>query len=288
MILALWQSVRPSQWVKNVVVFAGLVFSQSYGQFNKVLQSLEAFAVFCALASAVYLFNDIRDRDNDRAHPHKRHRPIAAGRLSIPVAVIAALVLAVAGIWGARTIAQPFFITALLYVGLNVAYSMFLKHVAIIDVMIVALGFVLRAIGGAEAIDVAISPWLIVCTTFLALFLGLGKRRRELVELADQAAEHRKVLSRYSPHLLDQFIGITTASTIVCYALYTLSPATQAKFGTDQLIWTLPFVLFGVFRYLYLIHGEDGGGNPTSTLLGDSPLLINSILWLGAIVWIIS
>jgi 4-hydroxybenzoate polyprenyltransferase len=285
---ALLRAMRVSQWVKNVVVFAGLVFSQSYGNAHEIMISLAAFAVFCALSSAVYLFNDIRDRESDRHHPHKKTRPIASGTLSVGAALTAALVLGAGGLVGAWAIRPPFFVVTLFYVGLNAAYSVVLKRVAIIDVMIVAMGFVLRAIGGAEAIDVAISAWLIVCTTFLALFLGLGKRRWELVALGDQAAGHRAVLARYSPHLLDQFIGVTTASTIVSYALYTLAPETQAKFGTIGLIWTLPFVLFGVFRYLYLIHSEEVGGNPTAALLNDPPLLVNSVLWLAAVVWIIS
>jgi len=288
MIVAILEAMRPTQWVKNVVVFAGLIFSQSYGDPWSVKQAIAAYAVFCVLSSAVYLFNDIRDRENDRNHPQKRNRPIAAGRLPVAVAMTVSVILVLAGFTGAWVIRTPFFVIACTYVAFNVAYSTVLKRVAILDVMIVALGFVLRAIGGAEAIDVAISPWLIVCTTFLALFLGLGKRRWELMALGGQALAHRSALARYSPHLLDQFIGVTTASTVVCYALYTLSPETQAKFGSVDLIWTLPFVLFGVFRYLYLIHGESSGGNPTSALLNDAPLLINSLLWLAAVIWIIS
>ncbi|HUU46945.1 MAG TPA: decaprenyl-phosphate phosphoribosyltransferase [Acidobacteriota bacterium] len=288
MLPSLLRSIRPTQWVKNFVVFAGLVFSQRFVYVDDVLHSLGAFAVFCALASAVYLFNDIRDRENDRTHPVKRERPIASGALPVGTASTAAVILAVVGLVGAWRLGTLFLAAAGVYLVLNLAYSAFLKRVAIVDVMIIALGFVLRAAAGAAAIDVVISPWLIVCTTLLALFLGLGKRRGELLALKEDAADHRAALARYSPYLLDQFIAVTTASTVVAYALYTLSAETQAKFGTDQLIWTLPFVLFGVFRYLYLIHGEGKGGNPTAAFLTDPPLLIDVLLWLAAVLVIIS
>jgi 4-hydroxybenzoate polyprenyltransferase len=288
MIPSLWRSIRPTQWVKNLVVFAGLVFSQRYGHVDDVLRSIAAFAVFCALASAVYLFNDIRDRENDRAHPQKKTRPIAAGDLPIGVASGAAVILALAGLAGAWWLGTEFLLTAAAYLVLNLAYSAFLKRVAIVDVMIIALGFVIRAVAGAAAIDVAISSWLIVCTTFLALFLGLGKRRGELLMLGDEAANHRAAMARYSALLLDQFIAVTAAATVLAYALYTLSPETVAKFETNQLIWTLPIVLFGVFRYLYLIHGEGKGGSPTTAFLTDSPLLIAVLLWLATVLLIIS
>ncbi|MEW5701343.1 MAG: decaprenyl-phosphate phosphoribosyltransferase [Candidatus Zixiibacteriota bacterium] len=288
MITALWKSFRPTQWVKNLIVFAGLIFSRHFDRGDDVLRSLAAFAVFCALASAVYLFNDVRDRDNDRLHPQKRLRPIAAGTLPVSMALIVACCLAVVGLIGAWRLGIPFLVAVVIYLLLNTAYSVALKRVPIIDVMIVALGFVVRAVAGAEAIGVAISPWLIVCTLLLALFLGFGKRRWELVALGDDALSHRAALAGYSPHLLDQLIAVTTASTVVAYALYTLSADTQAKFGTGQLIWTLPFVLFGVFRYLYLIHGEQKGGNPTSALLRDGPMLVNTLLWLLTFLAIIS
>ncbi|MBI3873275.1 MAG: decaprenyl-phosphate phosphoribosyltransferase [candidate division Zixibacteria bacterium] len=286
--VALWRSLRPTHWVKNLVVFAGLIFARHFDRVADVERACGAFAVFCALASAVYLFNDIRDRESDRAHPEKQKRPIAAGTLPVRAAAVCAVTLAAAGLAGAAALGRSVLVTAAAYALLNVAYSVVLKRLAIIDVMIVALGFVLRAVGGAEAIGVAISPWLIVCTILLALFLGFGKRRWELVALGDDAASHRAALAGYSPHLLDQLIAVTTASTVVAYALYTLSADTQAKFGTDQLIWTLPFVLYGVFRYLYLIHGAHQGGNPTTVLLRDAPMLANAILWLIAVLVIIT
>jgi 4-hydroxybenzoate polyprenyltransferase len=286
--MPLLRSLRPVHWVKNLVVFAGLIFARHFDQTDDVLRAVGVFAVFCALASAIYLFNDIRDRESDRSHPHKKLRPIAAGELSVGTAAAASVFLFAAGLTAACLLGLPVFITVAIYVLLNLAYSMGLKRIALVDVMIVALGFVLRAVAGAEVIDVEISPWLVVCTLLLALFLGFGKRRWELVALGGDATSHRAALAGYTTVLLDQLIAVTTASTVVAYALYTLAPDTQAKFGTDQLIWTLPFVLFGVFRYLWLIHGAQQGGNPTSALLRDWPIVATAVLWLGAVLAIIS
>lgn len=283
----LLRSLRPVQWVKNFVVFAGLIFSRHFDRPDDVLRSIGVFGVFCALASAIYLFNDIRDRESDRSHPQKKTRPIASGELSIGMAVATSVVLFALGLTAACLLGLNVFITVSIYVLLNIAYSMGLKRIALLDVMIVALGFVLRAVAGAEVIDVEISPWLVVCTLLLALFLGFGKRRWELVALGGDATSHRAALAGYTTVLLDQLIAVTTASTVVAYALYTLAPETQAKFGTDQLIWTLPFVLFGVFRYLWLIHGAQQGGNPTSALLRDWPIVVTAVVWLGAVLWII-
>ncbi len=286
--MPLLRSLRPVQWAKNLVVFAGLIFARHFDNSSDILRAIGVFGVFCILASAIYLFNDIRDRENDRSHPQKKSRPIASGELSVGAAATASVVLAALGLTAACLLGLPVFITVSVYVLLNLAYSMGLKHVALVDVMIVALGFVLRAVAGAEVIDVEISPWLVVCTLLLALFLGFGKRRWELVSLGTDATSHRAALAGYTTHLLDQLIAVTTASTVVAYALYTLAPETQAKFGTDQLIWTLPFVLFGVFRYLWLIHGAQEGGNPTSALLRDWPIVVTAALWLAVVLWIIA
>lgn len=283
----LLRSLRPTHWVKNTVVFAGVIFARHLEDPQDLLLAAGAFAVFCALASAVYLFNDIRDRQSDRAHPKKQSRPIASGTVSPKTAGITAFLLAAAGLVGAIPLGAGLFITALIYVALNVAYSLGLKHIPILDVMLVAAGFVVRAVAGALVIDVAISPWLVVCTSLLALFLGFGKRRWELVSLGGDATIHRAALAGYSVTLLDQLIAVTTASTVVAYALYTLAPETQEKFGTTNLIWTLPFVVYGIFRYLYLIHGQQKGGNPTRLLLTDWPILVNVLLWLAAVVLVI-
>ena len=282
------RSLRPSQWVKNTVVFAGLIFSLHFNLTTDLIRSVAAFAIFCALASAVYLFNDIRDREGDREHPKKRNRPIAAGRVSVTTAGITSAILFVAGLAAATLLGRPFLIAVAIYVLLNLAYSSGLKHVPILDVMIVAAGFVIRAVAGAVVINVAISPWLIVCTSLLALFLGFGKRRWELETLGSDASKHRVALEGYTIHLVDQLIAVTTASTVVAYALYTTAHETQEKFGSSELIWTLPFVIYGVFRYLYLIHGEKKGGNPTRALMTDIPILIDVALWLATVIFILA
>lgn len=281
------RSMRPNQWVKNTVIFAGVIFAKQFEHTTDLLRVLAAFGIFCALASAVYLFNDIRDREFDRAHPQKKDRPIAAGRLSVSTAGIAAIILFAGGLLAAWQLGGSFFTAAAAYVVLSVSYSIILKHVAVLDVMIVASGFVIRAVAGAAAIPVAISPWLIVCTSLLALFLGFGKRRSELEALGGDATTHRIALEGYTLPLLDQLIAVTTASTVVAYALYTLAPDTHEKFGTINLIWTLPFVMYGVFRYLYLIYGANKGGNPTRALLTDPPIIINGALWLISVIVII-
>jgi len=283
---AIFVSLRPRQWVKNLFVFAGLVFSQRLFT-DAAWTSLAAFAVFCALSGAIYLLNDVADRERDRLDPRKGLRPIAAGRLSVGTAITTAVVLIGAGLGVGTLLSRRFLIAALLYVGLLVAYSAWLKHVVIVDVIVVAGGFVLRAIAGAVVIDVEMSGWLLICTILLALFLALGKRRYEYLALDRDAALHRPILAEYSPALLDQMIAVVTASTVTAYALYTMSPETVAKFRTHLLPATLPFVLYGVFRYLYLLYQRQLGGNPSELLLGDRALLINTIGWICAVLLII-
>ncbi len=283
---AIFVSLRPRQWVKNLFVFAGLVFSQRLFT-DAAWTSLAAFAVFCALSGAIYLLNDVADRERDRLDPRKGLRPIAAGRLSVGTAITTAVVLIGAGLGVGTLLSRRFLIAALLYVVLLVAYSAWLKHVVIVDVIVVAGGFVLRAIAGAVVIDVEMSGWLLICTILLALFLALGKRRYEYLALDRDAALHRPILAEYSPALLDQMIAVVTASTVTAYALYTMSPETVAKFRTHLLPATLPFVLYGVFRYLYLLYQRQLGGNPSELLLGDRALLINTIGWICAVLLII-
>ncbi|PYN02264.1 MAG: decaprenyl-phosphate phosphoribosyltransferase [Candidatus Rokuibacteriota bacterium] len=283
---AIFVSLRPRQWVKNLFVFAGLVFSQRLFT-DAAWTSLAAFAVFCALSGAIYLLNDVADRERDRLDPRKGLRPIAAGRLSVGAALTTAVVLIGAGLGVGTLLSRRFLIAALLYVVLLVAYSAWLKHVVIVDVIVVAGGFVLRAIAGAVVIDVEMSGWLLICTILLALFLALGKRRYEYLALDRDAALHRPILAEYSPALLDQMIAVVTASTVTAYALYTMSPETVAKFRTHLLPATLPFVLYGVFRYLYLLYQRQLGGNPSELLLGDRALLINTIGWICAVLLII-
>ena len=279
-------SLRPRQWVKNLFVFAGLVFSQRLFT-DSVWPALGAFAIFCALSGAIYLLNDVADRDKDRLHPRKRERPIASGLLRVPVALASALVLVMAGLAAAAALSPPFAAVALAYVGLLSLYSVTLKHVVIVDVLAVAIGFVLRAVGGALAIGVDISGWLLICTILIALFLALGKRRHEYLTLEGEAARHRPILAEYSAGLLDQMIAVVTASTVTAYALYTMSPETVAKFQTQLLPATLPFVLYGIFRYLYLLYRRQLGGNPSELFLNDRALLLNTIGWILAVLLII-
>ena len=249
--------------------------------------AIAAFAVFCALSGAVYLLNDVADRDKDRLHPDKRHRPVASGRLSAGTALVAAAALIVIGLTAAVWVSRPFAVAALAYVVLLSLYSAWLKHVVIVDVLVVAIGFVLRAAAGALAIGVAISGWLLICTILLALFLALGKRRHEVLTLEESAARHRPILAEYSAALLDQMIAVVTASTVTAYALYTMSPETVAKFHTSLLPMTLPFVLYGIFRYLYLLYRRQLGGNPSDIVVRDRALVLNTLLWLAVVLLLI-
>lgn len=280
-------SLRPGQWTKNLVVFAGLMFGRQLLNLEALAATLAAFAVFCALSGAVYLVNDVADRESDRLHPKKRFRPIASGALGVGPALGAAGALAVGGLGVAWAIGRSFTWVALTYLVLLTLYSGPLKRIVILDVLTIAIGFVLRAAAGAVAIGVPISHWLLVCTVLLALFLALAKRRQELTLLAEGAASHRAILSEYSPALLDQMIAIVTAATLMAYALYTVSPETVAKFGTDRLLFTFPFPLYGIFRYLYLVHQRQGGGSPAEMLLRDRPLLACVALWTLAVAAII-
>jgi 4-hydroxybenzoate polyprenyltransferase len=272
-------SLRPSQWTKNVFIFAGLIFSEKLLDLHAASRAAAAFAIFCLLSGVVYLINDVRDREADRLHPVKSRRPIASGALPAPTAMGTAIVLTVIGLTAAYWLDRQFGIVAATYVALLALYSASLKHIVILDALTIAVGFVLRALAGAVVIHVAFSHWLLLLMLLLALFLALSKRRAELVTLADGAHGHRRILAEYSPYLLDQMIGIVTASTLLAYAFYTISPETVQKFGTDRLLWTVPFPLYGIFRYLYLIHQRDGGGNPSEALVTDRPLLVCVALW---------
>ena len=280
----LFLSVRPEQWTKNLLVFAGLLFGLRLTDVTAVGYAIAAFLIFCALSGAVYLVNDVADRHTDQAHPLKRRRPVASGALPVRVALVAAAVIGGAALLGAAAMSSTLALISGAYLLLLVLYSASLKHVVILDVLLIALGFVLRAAAGAVAVAVPISPWLLVCTTLLALFLALSKRRHELTLLAEGAAGHRPILGEYSPYLLDQMIGVVTASTLMAYAFYTTSEETAAKFGTTRLTWTIPFVLYGIFRYLYLVHQKRGGGSPAAMLLTDRPLLACVALWAVSVV----
>ena len=280
-------SLRPSQWTKNLLVFAGLGFGLRLFDPAAQARAWAAFAVFCALSGVVYLINDVADRASDRQHPLKAKRPIASGALSVPVAIGAGAAIGAAAIATSFVLGADFAVVAIAYVALQAAYSALLKHIVIIDVLTLAIGFVLRALAGAVAVRVEFSKWLLICTVLLALFMALAKRRHEIVLLAGDAATHRPILGEYSPYLLDQMISVVTASTLVAYVFYTISPETEAKFGTRWLGLTIPFPLYGIFRYLYLVHQREGGGSPADLLLTDRPLLLCVALWAVAVVLIV-
>lgn len=277
----LFRATRPQQWIKNLFVFAPLIFSQNVLNRALVLRSALAFAAFCLISSAVYLLNDLRDIEEDRLHPLKAARPLASGRLKRSTAVAALAIIAPAGFLVALLVNRSFVLIALGYFVLQVAYTLWLKHVVILDVFVVAAGFLLRVVAGGFAIHVYLSSWLLICTTLLALFLAMGKRRHEIVLMEGQAASHRPILKEYNVYLLDQMISVVTASTLLAYCLYTISEETVTKFGTRNLIFTVPFVLYGIFRYLYLIHQKAEGGTPESLIIRDKPLLLAIALWIG-------
>ncbi len=278
--------LRPQQWTKNLLVLAPLLFADQFSLPRQCLRALLMFAAFCLISSATYVMNDLVDRKADQAHPRKRNRPIASGAVAPRTAVAIAVLLLVAGLalgWSATRLALA---CALGYVILQAAYTTFLKQVVILDVMAIAAGFVLRAVAGAFAIEVVISPWLLICTILLSLFLALSKRRSELLA-SDRPAAHRQVLGEYNLAFLDQLIAIVTSCTVLAYVLYTYSEQTMQKFPSHLMPLTLPFVLYGVFRYLYLIYRRSEGGEPEILLIKDLPLLVSIVLW-GAAVAVIA
>jgi 4-hydroxybenzoate polyprenyltransferase len=270
-------ATRPREWVKNTFLFAPLFFAQKVLLPEAVLKSTLAFIVFCLAAGGVYLINDICDREEDRNHPQKRSRPIAAGALPISMAAMAAGILLIAALGTAFSLDSAFGLVTLAYVVLVTTYSIWLKHIVIIDVFSIAFGFVLRVAAGAVIIDVVMSHWLLICTMLLALFLGFSKRRHELANLTSDDSRH--VLAEYNPLFLDMMIGVVTSATVVSYSLYTVSQETVQRFHTDGLLLTLPFVLYGIFRYLYLVYHKNYGGDPSRALVSDGPLLVNIVLW---------
>lgn len=274
----LFLSARPGDWVKNLFVLAPLFFSVNFFRYQLTARAGLAFTLFCLLSSGVYLLNDMLDLQDDRRHPQKSRRPLASGQLKVSTAATSAAAMLLLSIGMSFLLDLEFGLVALAYLLLNLLYSKYLKRVVILDVFCLAGGFVLRVVGGAAVIDVELSRWLIICTVPLALFLGFSKRRSEML-LEAEVVNHRRVLSQYNKLFLDMSIGILTAATVISYALYTISEETIAKFGTNRLMLTIPFVLYGVFRYLYLVYGKSGGGNPSQALLTDLPLMAAVIAW---------
>ncbi len=272
-------SMRPKQWIKNFLVFAALVFSKNIFDLSKDLNAFIGLIIFCMITGCSYLINDLLDLEKDKLHPSKSQRPLASGKIKKTTAMTAIAITCFVGLFLAFYMNKFFGIIVLAFFLLNLGYSVYLKNIVIIDVITIAAGFVLRVMGGAVIISVVASHWLILCAMLLSLFLGFSKRRHELILLETDATSHRKVLEHYSPYFLDQMIAVVTASTLICYALYTMSKDTIEKLGTSKLIYTIPFVLYGIFRYLYLVHQKKEGGNPTEVIFTDIPIIINVTLW---------
>lgn len=286
-IQAVLKSMRPAQWMKNLFIFAAIIFAQRFFDIPLLLKTSAAFLVFCILSGALYILNDLNDIEEDKLHPKKSARPIASGEISKSQALFLFFILSLISLFLAFWLNKYFFFAAFIYFILQLAYSLKLKHVVILDVFIVAAGFVIRVVAGGLVIEIPLSSWLLICTMMLALFLAMSKRRHELLLLEDNASGHRPILMEYSPYLLDQMIAVVTASTLIAYCLYTISEETVEKFGTANLLLTSPFVLYGIFRYLYLIHQKGKGGSPEELIIKDKPLLIDILLWIGSIALIL-
>ncbi len=278
---ALFQAMRPHQWVKNTLIFASLLFTAQFTNPSLLLKTVWGFLAFCAVASSLYLMNDLRDRERDRHHPLKSQRPIASGRLAPSVAGVSAIALLIGGLGGAFWLSIPFGVITLVYVVQTTLYTLYLKQIPLLDVAIIALGFLLRAVSGAVLISAVISPWLVICTFFLALFLGFAKRRHELVALGDSAVQHRGTLSDYSTNLLEHLLTICLVLALQSYAIYViLSETAKAHPG---LWYTLPVVTYGLLRYFYVVHRYDAGGSPEKLLISDRHILASVLIW-GVIV----
>lgn len=280
-------TMRPFQWIKNGLLFIALIFSGRLTDIESLSTVVLAFIIFSALSGSIYIINDLQDKERDLHHPIKSKRPIASGKLPTGLALPIAILLMISAITGSLFINDKFALISLAYLVIFITYSFILKHIAIVDILVVASGFVLRAAAGAIAIGVTISSWLLLCTMLLALFIIIGKRRHELNLLGEDSTDHRNVLTNYNTVLLDQMIAVVTASTLITYSLYTISAETVARFGTDNLKYSVPFVLYGLFRYLYIIYMKKAGGMPERDILSDYPTMINTALWATTVALII-
>ena len=293
MLLDLLRAMRPKQWLpKNGIIFFPLAFTlnEYWKPFSPEMYrffglTIIAFCLFCLLSGAVYIINDVSDIEKDRLHPTKRNRPIAAGKIKPSTALAAAALLVVVSLGGAFALSFPFGAVASAYLIIQLVYTYYLKNEVLLDVFTIAAGFVLRAVAGAVVIQVAISPWLYLCSVLLSLFLGFSKRRHELVLLNDRATDHRQVLREYTPELLEEILAIVTSSTVMAYSLYTFTYDKLPK--NHAMMLTIPFVLYGIFRYLYMVHLKNEGGSPEEVLLGDRRFLINIVLWMVSVVAIL-
>lgn len=276
--------LRVKQWPKNALIYAALVFTSNLFDPMMLLKVTTGFFLFCFAASSIYIFNDLRDAKEDKHHPEKKYRPLASGAVKTDFAIALAITLLITSLAGSFIISLAFFAVVAAYIVMMVLYTLILKHIVILDIFIIAAGFVLRAISGAYIINVAITEWFLICISLGALFIGLAKRRYEINSIADPA-KHRKILEEYSMPLLDEMISVVTASTVIAYSLYTFT--SQTSKDHRYLMLTIPFVLYGIFRYLYLIHKKNLGGSPETLLFKDKPLLIDIMLWAGSVVAIV-
>ena len=280
-------AMRPKQWVKNLFIYAGLIFSKNLLEADLFLKVSIGFVFLCLASSGVYIFNDIKDLESDRNHLTKSKRPLASGKLKVSSAYILSIGMLAISLVGALLLDRIFLVILASYVVMNLAYSFKLKHVVIVDIMAIALSFVLRVVAGTVLADVRASDWLIICTMAVALFLGFSKRRQELVLGGSNAVNQRRVLESYSVPFLDQMIAVVTACTVISYALYTISAETVIRFGTRNLIFTIPFVLYGIFRYLYLTYHKATEENPTEMIISDGPFLLNIAFWVITVLIVI-
>ena len=287
-VISYFRLLRPKQWLKNVFVFAGLIFSRQFLTLESIEKSVFAFIVFSILSSSGYIVNDILDYQEDRAHPVKSRRPIASGKVRRGPAAVFSAFLLILSLLGAYMLGNHFLYVCLVYCIFMISYSVGMKNIVILDILVVAIGYVLRAIAGAVVLAVEISSWLLLCTLLIALFLVISKRRTEIVLLGEEATKHRKILSHYSLGLLSQMMSIVTAACIVAYCLYTLAPETVNKFGTRKLIYTIPFVIYGIFRYLYITFQKVETDIPERVIIGDLPLQICLFAWIASCILILA
>ncbi|EKF86302.1 decaprenyl-phosphate phosphoribosyltransferase [Methanobacterium formicicum] len=273
-------SMRPKQWYKNLVIFIGIIFSINLLNLNLWIEVIAAFTIFCILSGSIYVLNDILDLEKDKNHPKKKNRPLASGRLKVSHALTSAIILIFIALTGAYLLNLQFFMVSVAFFILMLVYSFFLKEIIIVDIMVISIGFVLRAMAGALAIGVYVSPWLIICAFLLALFLALGKRRHELVLLKENASNHRKILGEYSTDMLDQMINITTSALIMSYSLYTFFS------GNIYIMITIPFAFYGLFRYIFLVHARNMGGEP-EMIFKDRGMVISIVLWVIVVVCVL-
>ncbi len=281
------RTMRPRQCTKNLIVFAAIIFAQKLNDTDAILKITFAFICFCIISGCGYVFNDVLDREGDKTHPYKKNRPIAAGRLKVIPALSLSIGLIIITLGTSFLLKYQFGFVLVGYFFLTICYSLFLKNIVILDVLTLSMGFVLRVVGGAIIIPVIISPWLIGCTMVLALFISLGKRRHELVLLEAEASSHRAILKEYTPVFIDEMIAAITGCILIAYSFYAFSPDVQEKLNAPNLPFTILFVLYGVLRYLYLVHQKSAGGSPELDIIKDKPLLINIILWIIAIIIIV-